>query len=188
MTVDQYLVDAVRRELSIVADPARAEGMKRYLKSELPCYGVRTPTLVSIPGEFKRVMREWSNDADLWRRRVSIIHQVGSKRATDLDLLVTCIEPSLDRSEFSLRKAIGWALLDFGWTDPDWVTSYVDAHEVQLSPLSRGEAPKTFTERLAITSVADSSQASTARFEGTLRRCPSQAAIGWPRPFWRACC
>ncbi len=65
-----------------------------------------------------------------------------ARRAADFDLSVACTEPSLGRSEFLLRKAIGWALRKFASTDPDRVTLYVDAHEAQLSPLSRREALK----------------------------------------------
>ncbi|HEV2968246.1 MAG TPA: DNA alkylation repair protein, partial [Candidatus Dormibacteraeota bacterium] len=39
-----------------------------------------------------------------------------------------------------LRKAIGWALRDYARTDPAWVRSFAETHE--LSPLSRREALK----------------------------------------------
>jgi len=57
-------------------------------------------------------------------------------------LLRDCIAPSLDSKEFFLRKAIGWALRSYAWTDPDWVRAYVAAHEAQLSGLSKREALK----------------------------------------------
>jgi DNA alkylation repair enzyme len=43
-------------------------------------------------------------------------------------------------SDFFLRKAIGWALRDYARTDPAWVRSFAETHE--LSPLSRREALK----------------------------------------------
>ena len=41
-----------------------------------------------------------------------------------------------------MRKAIGWALRQYAWTDPKEVRRYVREHEKELSPLSRREALK----------------------------------------------
>ena len=95
-----------------------------------------------FPEEMKRLMLTWSRSDDLWKRRTSIICQLSFKRETDLDLLYACIEPSLSSREFFLRKAIGWALRQYAWTDPAEVVRYVSAHEEQLSALSRREALK----------------------------------------------
>ncbi|GAA3387330.1 DNA alkylation repair protein [Cryptosporangium minutisporangium] len=88
------------------------------------------------------LIRAWSTDADRWLRRTAILSQLMFKADTDLGLLVDVIEPNLDDRDFFLRKAIGWALRQYAWTDPDWVRAYVAAHEDQLSPLSRREALK----------------------------------------------
>lgn len=61
--------------------------------------------------------------------------QLRFKEKTDLALLYACIEPSLPSKEFFLRKAIGWALRQHAWTDPDEVRRYVRAHAGALSPL-----------------------------------------------------
>jgi 3-methyladenine DNA glycosylase AlkD len=87
-------------------------------------------------------MLAWSVSDDLWKRRTSIICQLGFKASTDLDLLYTCIEPSLTSREFFLRKAIGWALRQYAWTDPSEVARYVAAHQDRLSGLSQREALK----------------------------------------------
>jgi 3-methyladenine DNA glycosylase AlkD len=94
------------------------------------------------PGRMKPLMRRWSTDGDMWKRRVSIICQLGSKRDTDLDLLYANIEPNLADREFFIRKAIGWALRQYAWTDPTEVARYVRANESRLSALSRREALK----------------------------------------------
>jgi 3-methyladenine DNA glycosylase AlkD len=39
----EALADAVRQGLAALADPVRAEGMRAYLKSSMPCLGVATP-------------------------------------------------------------------------------------------------------------------------------------------------
>ncbi len=92
-------------------------------------------------------MLAWSRDRDMWKRRTSIICQLRFKENTDLELLQACIEPSLDSKQFFLRKAIGWALRQYAWVDPDWVVSYVSAHEAELSPLSRREALKNVSRK-----------------------------------------
>ncbi len=224
------LVQHLHERLARAADPTKADGMRPYLKSELPCYGVYTPEMKRIwrevipqhplpdrvsyeatvrvlwdgathredryaalavtdhrlyreyqdpaalplydhlvvtgawwdlvdvvatrrigrirrafPDDLDPVMRSWADDHDLWRRRAAVICQVGGKRHTDTGLLVDVLEPNLDRGEFFLRKAVGWALRDYSWTEPEWVRAYVADHTARLSPLSRREA----TRRLA---------------------------------------
>ena len=94
------------------------------------------------PKPMTRLMRSWSTDANLWKRRVSIICQLRFKRDTDLDLLYANIEANLADRDFFIRKAIGWALRQYAWTDPGEVARYVHAHENQLSGLSKREALK----------------------------------------------
>jgi 3-methyladenine DNA glycosylase AlkD len=94
------------------------------------------------PAPMKQKMLRWSRDGNLWKRRSAILCQLTFKRDTDLDLLYRCIEPSLGSNEFFLRKAIGWALRQHAWTDPDEVVRYVRAHEDRLSGLSKREALK----------------------------------------------
>ncbi len=110
--------------------------------------------LLAHPDEVAPVIREWAVADDLWVRRTAIICQVGAKDRCDQALLAEAIEANLDGStrttpavspygrEFFIRKAIGWALRDHARADPDWVVAFVDAHEDQLSGLSRREALK----------------------------------------------
>jgi 3-methyladenine DNA glycosylase AlkD len=94
------------------------------------------------PAQMKRTLLRWAHGDDLWKRRSAILSQVTFKHETDLAFLYACIEPSLASREFFLRKAIGWALRSYAWTDADEVARYVRAHDAQLSPLSRREALK----------------------------------------------
>jgi len=87
-------------------------------------------------------MLAWSIDMDMWKRRSSILCQLLAKNETDLDLLYACIEPSIGSTEFFLRKAIGWALRQYAWTDPDEIARYVAVNEGRLSGLSKREALK----------------------------------------------
>jgi 3-methyladenine DNA glycosylase AlkD len=102
-------------------------------------------------------MREWSTDRSsehtMWKRRASIICQLRRKDATDLDLLYACIEPNLADRDFFIRKAIGWALRQVAWRDPEEVIRYVEAHRDQLSPLSKREALKNVLKSGRIASI-----------------------------------
>jgi 3-methyladenine DNA glycosylase AlkD len=107
------------------------------------------------PRRMKPLMRRWSTDEHMWKRRASILCQLGFKHDTDLDLLYACIEPnladnhstrettnSLMARDFFIRKAIGWALRQYAWTDPVEVKGYVTSHRSRLSGLSIREAMK----------------------------------------------
>jgi 3-methyladenine DNA glycosylase AlkD len=104
--------------------------------------GVIGDVLRADPGRTKPLMRRWSTDPSVWKRRVSIICQLGFKKDTDLELLYANIDPNLADREFFIRKAIGWALRQYAWTDPREVARYVRANESRLSVLSRREALK----------------------------------------------
>ena len=79
----------------------------------------------------------------MWKRRTSIICQLGFKDQTRPRHCSTTASSrtSADR-EFFIRKAIGWALRQYAWTDANEVRRYVRAHEDRLSGLSRREALK----------------------------------------------
>ena len=100
------------------------------------------PLLRTNKSSMRRTMLRWSHSKDMWKRRTSILCQLTFKQETDLTLLYACIEPSMDSSEFFLRKAIGWALRQYAWTNPDEVRRYVQKNLDRLSPLSRREALK----------------------------------------------
>lgn len=54
------------------------------------------------------MMRTWSTDSNLWKRRILIVCHPSLKGDTDLELLYANIEPNLSDREFFIRKAIGW--------------------------------------------------------------------------------
>lgn len=112
--------------------------------------GQRLWTILENEGEpMRRAMLAWSKDRDIWKRRSAILCQLHATQKTDLDLLYACIEPSLDSTEFFLRKAIGWALRQYAWTDPGEIRRYVATYEGRLSGLSKREALKNIGEMAA---------------------------------------
>jgi 3-methyladenine DNA glycosylase AlkD len=221
---DGELVSTIRAGLDGLADPDRAAGMAAYMKSAMPCLGVRVPQvralvrkaardrppattaalrdtvltlwreavhreeryaatglidvaslralrepslislyeelivtgawwdhvdevsgrvgelLLAFPVEIRPVVAAWQRSPDLWLRRASIICQRAARGRTDLALLTQAIVANAADRDFFVRKAIGWALRSYAYTDPDWVSAFVAAHE--LSQLSVREATK----------------------------------------------
>lgn len=109
----------------------------------------------------RRLLLRWARCDDLWKRRAAMLCQIGFKRNTDAGFLYACLEPSLlepglkprplsapgirtdrVRHDFFIRKAIGWALRQYAWVQPDDVRRYVEANRDRLSPLSVREALK----------------------------------------------
>ena len=97
--------------------------------------------LAAHPRPTGAMLREWAKDDDIWKRRTAILAQLRARRATDTRLLADAVRPSIGKSEFFLRKGIGWALREYAKTDPAWVIEFVGAHP-DLSDLSRREALK----------------------------------------------
>jgi 3-methyladenine DNA glycosylase AlkD len=92
--------------------------------------------------QMSKLMRRWSRDNDMWKRRAAILCQIRFRRDTDLALLYDCIEPNLSDKQFFVRKAIGWALRQYAWIDPREVKRYVRTNRERLSGLSVREALK----------------------------------------------
>lgn len=109
--------------------------------------------LANHPKPTQSLMLSWSRSPDIWKRRSSIICQIGAKEKTKLDFLYKCIEPSMESDEFFLRKAIGWALRQVARRDPDEVVRYVKSNHKRLSPLSKREALKNLIKEGKITAV-----------------------------------
>ena len=93
------------------------------------------------PGQVA-VMDEWVRSDDLWVARVAILHQLGFKAATDVDRLFGYCDLRADETDFFYRKAIGWALRQYAYEDPEAVRAYVASRGERLSPLSVREALK----------------------------------------------
>lgn len=206
------VVAQIRLALESAADPQRAPGMQKYMKSAMPFLGVqrgpltkalrpilRTPlpreealnaaltlwdeatyrehryaalailrkqrltpgdedllrhlittgawwdlvdeTATKLVGPLRAELdiRAWAVDPDVWIRRAAIICQV-SNQPKDPGLLRDTIEPNTADRVFWITKAIGWALRDYAYVDPDWVRAFVYGHD--LAPLSVREATK----------------------------------------------
>ncbi len=105
------------------------------------------PVLLKYRRRTSPLMRDWATGDDLWLRRAAVLSQLKHATETDLDLLTYVIEANVDDTSFWLRKAIGWALRQYGRTDPEWVRREVDVLGARLSVLSRREALKHLAEQ-----------------------------------------
>lgn len=85
--------------------------------------------------------QKWNRSNDKWLKRMSILFQLTYKNKTNTKLLKEYIEYCIHEEDFFIRKAIGWALRAYAYTDAKWVIHFVKTHP-QLSPLSVREALK----------------------------------------------
>jgi 3-methyladenine DNA glycosylase AlkD len=84
----------------------------------------------------------WSQADNFWVRRASLLAHLHHKEQTNTRLLADTILVLAPETEFFIRKAIGWILRDYSYTNPDWVANFVAEHRDQLSGLSKREALK----------------------------------------------
>jgi 3-methyladenine DNA glycosylase AlkD len=98
--------------------------------------------LVAADDGLVAVMDDWITDDDLWVARTALLHQLRYKQATDADRLFGYCLRQAAHPDFFIRKAIGWALREYAYTDPDAVYGFVDSARDRLSPLSVREALK----------------------------------------------
>ena len=71
-----------------------------------------------------------------------LLPQLNYKTDTDKDRLFKFCASVAQEEEFFIRKAIGWALRQYGKTDGDSVREFVEKHRDTLSKLSIREALK----------------------------------------------
>lgn len=90
--------------------------------------------------EGQAMMDEAVCAADLWVRRVAMLHQLGWRGETDTQRLYAYAERLGGEKEFFLQKAVGWALRDYARHDPEAVRMFLRRAGGRLSALSVREA------------------------------------------------
>ena len=84
----------------------------------------------------------WISDGDLWIRRTAIICQERNRDATDVRRLFRYCAECRHETDFFIRKAIGWALRSYAYTDPRAVQDFLTRYGDELSGLTIREASK----------------------------------------------
>ena len=96
-----------------------------------------------FPDEKFSLIEKFSNSDNMWLNRTAIIFQLGFKKETDFELLkAECLKNS-NSNEFFIQKAMGWALRDYGATNPQAVLQFVK--ENNFKPLTVKEALRKIT-------------------------------------------
>ena len=90
------------------------------------------------PGRRKEYVDKWIASGNMWLQRSAILFQLNYKDKTDTDLLTYIINSLSGSKEFFINKATGWALRNYGKTNPDWVIEFTE--RTTLSSLSLREA------------------------------------------------
>lgn len=96
---------------------------------------------MQFPDEIEKTTSKWNRSSNKWLKRMSLLFQLTYKTKTNTDLLTRYIENCQIEEDFFIRKAIGWALRAYAYTDAKWVVQFVKTHP-QLSNLSKREALK----------------------------------------------
>lgn len=98
------------------------------------------PYFKKFPDQKNLALMRWKQSDNMWLRRTCIIHQLGYKMETDLDILTEMILLNSESKEFFLQKAIGWSLRQYAKYNSDWVQNFVEINT--LKNLSKREALK----------------------------------------------
>lgn len=96
--------------------------------------------LQQFPEETTVVIDRFSNSDNMWLNRTAILFQLGYKKDTNQAILFEQCLKHKDSKEFFIQKAIGWALREYGKTNPEAVREFVTT--AALKPLSTREALK----------------------------------------------
>lgn len=96
---------------------------------------------LKFPDKIDLTTSKWNRSTNKWLQRTSILFQLTYKTKTNTTLLTQYIENCQIEEDFFIRKAIGWALRTYAYTDAKWVAKFVKCHP-QLSNLSKREALK----------------------------------------------
>jgi 3-methyladenine DNA glycosylase AlkD len=92
--------------------------------------------------ELAAILKIMISDENMWVRRAALLAQLKYKEQTNPELLAYLIMSVAHEKEFFIRKAIGWVLREYSYTNPEWVVSFITHHEQNLSGLSVREGLK----------------------------------------------
>ncbi|NNK83551.1 MAG: DNA alkylation repair protein [Flavobacteriaceae bacterium] len=94
--------------------------------------------LLQFPEETESVISKFLKTKNRWLIRSTILFQLGYNDKTNQELLFRLCKINSTSNEFFIKKAIGWALREYGKTNPQSVLNFVNSTE--LKPLSKKEA------------------------------------------------
>jgi 3-methyladenine DNA glycosylase AlkD len=95
--------------------------------------------LITNP-ELKETLKEWGNSDNIWRRRMSILPYVdlclkGQYSKEYAAWILEAITPHISDKEFYIQRAVGWALRQLSYHEPELVRSFIEQHKSQMTRL-----------------------------------------------------
>jgi 3-methyladenine DNA glycosylase AlkD len=106
-------------------------------------------TVLRHNADARDIVWAWSGHESFWVNRLAILHQNSWGEMTDKKVLFKLCLAHAHNDEFFVRKAIGWALREYAWTNPKAVQTFVEANRAKFSNLSVREALKNVGDKLA---------------------------------------
>lgn len=83
-------------------------------------------------------LTKWMASGNIWLQRTVLLYQLKYRQNLDEKILFEAILQLNGSREFFIQKAIGWALREYGKTNPEAVVVFVK--QTTLAPLSKREA------------------------------------------------
>lgn len=96
--------------------------------------------LLKYPELIEDHPEKWITSNNMWLNRVAILFQMKFKEKTDKDRLFNYCKQMSYSKEFFIQKAIGWALREYSYVNPEEVIKFIN--ETDLAPLSKREGLK----------------------------------------------
>jgi 3-methyladenine DNA glycosylase AlkD len=97
--------------------------------------------------EVSKVLAEWGRSDNRWRRRMSILPYVdictkNQYRPEYGKMILGALEPHLGDREFFVAKAVGWALRQMSYHEPEMVGNFIRTHRDGMSKLAIREGSR----------------------------------------------
>lgn len=100
------------------------------------------PLLVNNIEMQRKFAYKWMESEYMWLQRAAIIFQLKYKTKTNKELLAEMVLARADSKEFFIKKAGGWALREYGKTNPLWVSEFINEYKDVLSNLTIKEGSR----------------------------------------------
>ncbi len=95
--------------------------------------------LINNP-KLKEVLKEWGNSENICRRRMAILPYVdlclrGQYRKEYAPWILETITPHISNREFYIQRAVGWALRQLSYHEPEIVRRFIAQHKSEMTRL-----------------------------------------------------
>jgi 3-methyladenine DNA glycosylase AlkD len=101
---------------------------------------VYTKILELRPAEVYAQLSEWNTDADLWKRRQSVVSLLYYSRTKKVVLpykkIIRLIDPLLEDKEYYVQKGVGWSLRELHNIYPGDAHAYMDKNIRRISAIA----------------------------------------------------